>query len=195
MPSTQAPPPTIRLALVVPLWGPTPEHSLCHFLVVVVRFVRFLYLDSITKLQAQGRELDRTLHELERTSVSKEHLDNVLGAVRDMILVTDGEGVVIDANPAAREVLEVDIVGRRVDDLLQDLGPSEPSDTRSARIHRSDGRLLPVRVSRGELSTDARGAAGFMGGEIHLESQLGRGSSFRVDLPAPAVARMEAKAS
>jgi len=126
------------------------------FLGIVVRYVRALYLDSIGKLEAQGRQLDRTVQELERTSVSKAYLDDVLGAVSDMILVTDAANRVIDANPAATQQLDVErheLLGRSMGTLLLEQ-EQEGDDTRTqrAQVLRGDGRLLPARVSPGRLS-------------------------------------------
>ncbi len=137
------------------------------FLGTVVSSVRALYLRSIADGQEQRQALDTALFELERTSVSKAHLDNVIAAVRDIILVTDSHNTITDANPAAEEQLgyhRSELIGRPMADLLveSDLLDAQVLRAATARVQTSDGRQLPVLVSRGRLSPNTNQIDGFV---------------------------------
>ena len=64
---------------------------------------------------------------LRHTTVSTQYLDDILGSLADMLLVVDGQGIVLKANEAAIAALETGeggLVGRSVLSLLEDGGCS-----------------------------------------------------------------------
>ncbi|MCB9677830.1 MAG: response regulator [Alphaproteobacteria bacterium] len=137
------------------------------FLAMVVGVVSRLYHDGIDALEKQRAALDDALDQLERTSVSKAHLDNVIGAVRDMILVTDPTNVITDVNPAATEQLGLhrdELLGRSMTDVLVDpqLLDSQVVSAASSKVKRGDGRQLPVLLSRGRLPSNTNQVGGFV---------------------------------
>jgi len=136
-------------------------------LVSISAIVSALQRDGIAELESQRSLLDEALDQLERTSVSKAHLDNVIGAVRDMILVTDAKNIIVDVNPAASEQLGLhrdQLLGKSMGDLLIDthLLDSAVVTATAARCIRGDGRQLPVLLSRGRLASATNQIGGFV---------------------------------
>ncbi|MEZ4319911.1 MAG: ATP-binding protein [Myxococcota bacterium] len=106
------------------------------------------------------RELNDALERLERTSVSKAYIDKVLRGVRDMILVTDPHGHVLDANPAAVErsgFSQTELLAMNVMELVEGTGSFEESELEgySSRMRHADGRMFAVLLSRGRLEGGA----------------------------------------
>ncbi|MEZ4322510.1 MAG: ATP-binding protein [Myxococcota bacterium] len=123
--------------------------------------------DGMRALEGQRAKLDDALDQLERTSVSKAHLDNVIGAVRDMILVTDARNAIVDANPAAIEQIGLrreELIGKPMDEILNDpaLLDSPVVSASTAKVRRGDGRQLPVLLSRGRLPSNTNQVGGFV---------------------------------
>ncbi|MCB9675276.1 MAG: PAS domain S-box protein [Alphaproteobacteria bacterium] len=110
--------------------------------------------------RAREAELGEALGQLAKTSVSKAYVDKVLRGVRDMILVTDMKGVVLDCNPAAAErtgYSRSELVGQNVMELIQGTGSFEESELEgyASKMRHADGRFFSVLLSRGRLEGDA----------------------------------------
>ncbi len=140
-----------------------------------------------------SRAFDEMAATLRRTTVSKDYFDNVLQSMADMLLVVDGDGRVVTANPSCLAELgceEAALRGTRIEALLPDFaGPGDPASAVSSdakrwhALHRPGGGEIPVRVSAAPLR-EAGGApsgtvfvmqnvAGRLAAEKQVERSLG----------------------
>jgi PAS domain S-box-containing protein len=119
---------------------------------------------------AEIRELARSLHSMARdlrdTTVSKDHLDNILFGMLDGLLVVGPDGIVTTANSAAGRLLgwpTGELVGRPVNSFfhaMQSAGHQESSSMpRESTARTRNGEALPVLLSvsalRGPSETGA----------------------------------------
>lgn len=112
-----------------------------------------------------SRAFDEMAATLKNTTVSKDHFDNVLRSMAEMLIVTDADGHILTANPSCLRELgcpEDDLRGRAISEFLppealqDDAASFDPS--RWFALARPGGGQVPVRVSAAPLR-DATGSS------------------------------------
>jgi PAS domain S-box-containing protein len=99
-----------------------------------------------------SRAFDEMASTLQQTTVSKDHFDNVLRSMAEMLLVTDVDDRIVTANPSCLAELgcrEEDLRGRRVDEILPEeaLRQVTVDPSRWFPLARPGGGHVPVQVS------------------------------------------------
>jgi len=73
------------------------------------------------EISALATSFNHMVERLQKTTVSKDYVDSIIASLGEMLLVTDHQGHIITANPAALNVLgysEKELIGMSVNDLL-----------------------------------------------------------------------------
>ncbi len=85
---------------------------------------------SSGEMQLLIDSFNRMGEELEKTTVSKEYMDNIIGSMRDTLIVASPDGVISRINAAAGQLLEYDeagLVGRHLSLVIEeDQSPGAP---------------------------------------------------------------------
>ncbi|WP_340643689.1 CHASE2 domain-containing protein [Phenylobacterium sp.] len=107
---------------------------------------------------AQARALSGAIS---RMDALRRFADDILASLPDATLVTDADGIVIQANGPGEALLGSDLVGARVIDLLRRLEPiGDASLTGSHPLELRDGRTLLL------MTAPRRGEGGGQAGEV-----------------------------
>jgi PAS domain S-box-containing protein len=103
-------------------------------------------LDEVGRL---AEAFNRMVAQLSETTVSRDHVDNTLRSMSEALLVIDCHGVILNANPAALELLsyrEEQLLGRHAS-LIREGIPSEACKGVEAVYIARNGRRIPVLFS------------------------------------------------
>jgi len=73
------------------------------------------------EISALTRNFNHMVERLQKTTVSRDYVDSIFDSLGEMLLVTDHQGHILTANPAALNTLgysEQELIGRAINDLL-----------------------------------------------------------------------------
>ncbi|MFB6346764.1 MAG: PAS domain S-box protein [bacterium] len=127
---------------------------------------------DITERKETEKELEQTIEDLRRTTVSRNHLDHLLSTMPSALMILNDHGEITRVNAALCELLNFsrsELLGRHYDDVLDARGSRavenvlEPSGSgmiksREVNYVSSDGRTIPVLLSTTKLSDDTNQA-------------------------------------
>ena len=123
--------------------------------VIVVGVVQIVE-SALSRLQQQTRELEHTIQELERTNVSRNYVESILGALREFIVVTKNYRIISVAGavqPSGGWHPD-ELIGEPLEQIFRGINKHNPAHSRDVVFLRKDQTEVPVLVTMGRLPND-----------------------------------------
>jgi PAS domain S-box-containing protein len=124
-----------------------------------------IWADSSDEIGDLSRAFSRLEGDLERTTVSKEHLAQVLRSTQDALFVTDAARRIVMVNPAAAAMTgwtEAELLGRPVGELFSSGTVSVYEHNSELELKTKAGSTVPVLFSSAPMETRGKGVTGLV---------------------------------